>query len=90
VTAIFGSAALQRYLDVHLLRKDWATVLSSESVHHAIVGDSSQEAAAFHEIGWTIDCHDATSGSLVMTAPVVPPSKVSSPLAVPTTGVTAC
>jgi hypothetical protein len=89
-TAIFGSAALQRYLDVHLLRKDWATVLSSESVHHAIVGDSSQEAAAFHEIGWTIDCHDATSGSLVMTAPVVPPSKVSSPLAVPTTGVTAC
>ena len=89
-TAIFGSAALQRYLDVHLLRSDWASVLASEDVHHAIVGDNSQEASAFHEIGWTVDCHDAASASLVMSAPGGAPAKVTGPLAVPTTGVTAC
>ena len=89
-TAIFGSAALQRYLDVHLLRSDWTSVLSSEGVNHAIVGDNSQEASAFHEIGWTIDCHDTTSGSLVMSAPATAPASVPEPLAIPTTGVTAC
>jgi hypothetical protein len=81
-TAVFGDAALQRYLDVHLLRSNWASVLREEAVTTAIVGDASQEASAFHELGWTVDCYDAASSSLVMSAPPYA-SGASAPLTVP-------
>ena len=74
-TAIFGDAALQRYLDVHLLRPDWLTVLTQESIGVAIVGDMSQEASALHVARWRAACHDSASSSTVFWSPgVAPPS----------------
>jgi len=49
----------------------------------------SQEATSFLEVGWTVDCHDARSGAVVMQAPpgtiigpgpaTTPPDPVSAP-----------
>ncbi len=82
-TAIFGNIDLQWYLDVHLLRDDWTAVLTAESIHHAIVGDDSPEASAFHEIGWTVDCYDSASGAMVMSSPPPNASPVTAALTVP-------
>lgn len=65
----FGDAAVQQYTAVHLLQNSWAQTLRDESVTHAIVPDTSQEASALHELGWTIACRDPASASVVMTAP---------------------
>jgi hypothetical protein len=89
-TAVFGDAALQRYLDIHLLRPGWDSALSYENLHHAIVPSTSQETSALHEVGWSIDCYDATSASVVMTAPPAPTPSVTAPLTLPPPGARAC
>ena len=89
-TAVFGDAALQRYLDIHLLRPGWTGALSQENIHHAIVPASSQETSALYEIGWSIDCYDATSASLVMSAPPTSTYNVATPLTLPPPGAPAC
>jgi hypothetical protein len=91
-TAVFGSTSLQQYLDIHLLRDNWRDVLSSEAITHAIVVANSQEASAFHELGWGVDCYDATSGSLVMSAsPATQAVSVAArSLAIPPSGAPAC
>jgi hypothetical protein len=66
-TGVFGSAALQTYLDIHDLRPDWSSVISSYGIADAIVPDGSQELAALLTLGWSFDCHDTVSGSVVMS-----------------------
>ena len=68
-SAVFGSARLQRYLDIDLVRPNWRDVLARDGMTVAIVPANSQEATSFLEIGWTVDCHDARSGAVVMQAP---------------------
>ena len=63
-SAVFGSARMEQYLDIHLVRPGWQAELDGMTV--AIVPAESQEATAFTEIGWTVQCHDATSDSVVM------------------------
>mgnify|MGYP007135462285 CR=1 FL=1 len=92
-TAVFGSAALQRYLDIHGLRQDWTEVLTEERIDNAIVPLQSDEASALHELGWVIDCSDAASGALVMSAPPsqgVRTETASQPLQLPLSGVPSC
>jgi hypothetical protein len=89
-TAVFGDTALQRYLDIHLLRPGWTGVLLQENIHHAIVPSASQETSALHEIGWTIDCYDATSASVVMSSPPRSTYSVTAPLTLPPAGAPAC
>jgi hypothetical protein len=89
-TAVFGDTALQRYLDIHLLRSDWTRILHDERIRVAIVGAAAQEAAAFHEVGWTVRCHDAASQSLVMSAPTAVPAHVAAPLRNPLDTSPAC
>ena len=67
-TAVFGTAALQQYPDIHELRPDWAYVLNADGIDDAIVPDGSQEVSAFEALGWTVDCHDTSSASVVMSA----------------------
>jgi hypothetical protein len=67
-TAVFGDAALQQYLDIHDLRPDWAQVISDAGIHDAILPAGGQEAAALLTLGWSVDCRDPASGSVVMSA----------------------
>jgi len=89
-TAVFGNAALQRYLDIHLLRKGWPQVLKSEQIEHAIVPLQSQETSALHELGWTIDCYDAASGSVVMSAAPASAGIAQTALEIPLADPTPC
>ena len=68
-TAVFGTAALQQYLEVHDLQPGWDAVLSGNSIADAIVPAGSQEVAALTTLGWSVDCRDTASGSVVMSAP---------------------
>ena len=67
-TAVFGDAALQQYLDVHDLRSDWAQVITGEGIRAAILPDGTQEVSALLTLGWSVDCRDAASASVVMSA----------------------
>jgi hypothetical protein len=66
-TGVFGSAALQQYLDIHDLRPDWSSVLSSDGIAGAILPAGAQEVSALLTVGWSVDCRDSTSGSVVMS-----------------------
>ncbi|HEY0408722.1 MAG TPA: hypothetical protein VGE42_00485 [Candidatus Dormibacteraeota bacterium] len=63
-----GTAAQQRYLDVHLLRADWLRVLGEDRVTHAVLPQGSREVATLGEVGWRSLCHDAAAGAVVMEA----------------------
>jgi hypothetical protein len=64
---VFGDAAVQQYIDIHDLTADWSTVLPGEDVTAAILPAGAQEVSALRTEGWSVDCSDATSASLVMT-----------------------
>ena len=75
--AVFGDSALQLYDAVDQLDPNWVHVLNSEDIHHAILPSDAREAAALHVLGWTVNCYDPWSMSLVMSSPpsgTVPPS----------------
>jgi hypothetical protein len=67
-SAVFGDARMERYLDIHLVRPGWRSQLESAHMTVAIVPAASQEATAFLEIGWTVQCHDGASDAVVMRA----------------------
>ena len=67
-TGVFGDAALQQYLDIHDLRPDWAQVITSENIADAILPAGAQEVSALLTLGWTVDCRDPLSDSVVMSA----------------------
>jgi hypothetical protein len=88
--AVFGTSALQLYDAIDQLVPDWVHVLTAEKIHHAILPSQAREAAALHVLGWTVNCYDPTSRSMVMSSP---PSGTAPPdggLVVPPPGVPAC
>jgi hypothetical protein len=88
--AVFGTSALQLYDAIDQLVPDWVHVLTSEKIHHAILPSEAREAAALHVLGWTVNCYDPTSRSMVMSSPpsgTTPPDGV---LVVPPPGVPDC
>jgi hypothetical protein len=88
--AVFGSNALQLYDAIDLLDPNWVHVLTTENIHHAIIPADAREAAALHVLGWTVNCYDPTSRSLVMSSSpgvTVPPG---SGLVIPPPGVPDC
>jgi len=80
-SAVFGSARLERYLDIHLIRPDWRDVLATDAMTVAVIPAESQEATAFLEIGWTTSCHDRAANAVVMQAPAA--GVVSGPTTTP-------
>ena len=68
-TAVFGNAALHQYLEVHDLQPGWDAVLSGNGIADAVVPAGSQELAALTTLGWSVDCRDTASESVVMSAP---------------------
>jgi hypothetical protein len=67
--AAFSTGALNQYLDIDQLAPNWIHVLTSEDIRLAILPSDAREASAMHSLGWTIDCYDPTSASMVMSAP---------------------
>jgi hypothetical protein len=65
-SAVFGSARMERYLDIHFVHPGWRTVLESDGMTVAIVPADSQEVTALLEIGWTMECRDAGRDAVVM------------------------
>jgi hypothetical protein len=87
---VFGSDALQQYVAVDQLQPNWIQVLNSERIDHAILPSDAREASALHVLGWGIDCYDAASRSLVMSAPPTGTPPPASGLVIPPPGVPAC
>jgi hypothetical protein len=73
-SAVFGSARLQQYLDIHLVRSAWRQRLGDAGIHAAVVPSASQETTAFLEAGWTVSCHDSAGGAVVMQSGGAPPT----------------
>jgi hypothetical protein len=88
--AVFGGNALALYQDIDQLVPSWVHVLTTEDIHHAILPAEAREAAALNVLGWTVNCYDPTSKSLVMSSP---PSGTPPPLTglvIPPPGVPDC
>ena len=88
--AVFGSNALALYQDIDQLVPSWVQVLTTEDIHHAILPVEAREAAALNVLGWTVNCYDPTSKSLVMSST---PSGTPPPLTglvIPPPGVPDC
>jgi hypothetical protein len=88
--AVFGSNALQLYDDIDQLDPSWVHVLTVERLHHAILPSDAREAAALHVLGWTVNCYDPTSRSLVMSSPPTGTPPPRSGLAIPPEGAPVC
>jgi hypothetical protein len=88
--AVFGSSALQLYDDIDQLDPNWVHVLNSEGIEHAVLPSDAREAAALHVLGWTVNCYDPTSTSLVMSAPPAGTAPPESGLVIPPPGVPDC
>ncbi len=88
--AVFSTSALQQYLAIDQLQPNWVHVLTTEHIEHAILPSDAREASAMHVLGWTIDCYDPASSSMVMSAP--PPGTPASTagLTIPPPGVPDC
>jgi hypothetical protein len=88
--AVFGNTALQLYDAIDQLDPNWVHVLAVEDIHHAIVPSDAREAAALHVLGWTINCYDPASRSLVMSSPPSGAVLPDSGLVIPPPGVPDC
>jgi hypothetical protein len=88
--AVFGTNALQLYEDIDQLAPDWVHVLTSQKIHHAILPSDAREAAALHVLGWTVNCYDPTSKSLVMSSSPSGTAPPGSDLVIPPPGVPDC
>jgi hypothetical protein len=88
--AVFSTSALNQYLDIDELAPNWIHVLTTEDIRHAILPSNAREASAMHALGWTIDCYDSTSSSMVMSAPPPGTPPPTDGLVIPPPGVPAC
>lgn len=88
--AVFGNGALQLYDAIDQLDPNWVHVLTSESIRHAIIPSDAREASALDVLGWTVNCYDPTSKSLVMSAPPSGTAPPESGLVIPPPGVADC
>ncbi len=88
--SVFGNSALEQYLDINQLRPDWVRVLTSNRIEHAILPSNAREASALHVLGWTIDCYDPTSSSMVMSASPAGTAPPTGGFAIPPPGVPDC
>ena len=87
----FSQAAVNDYATIHLLQPGWETAVRRLDLRVAVVDQRSQEAGALHELGWRVDCFDASSGALVLVAPAPGASQTpSAPLTIPPSDAPAC
>ncbi len=78
------------YQDIDQFVPSWVHVLASEDIHHAILTADAREAAALHVLGWTVNCYDPTSRSLVMSSPPSGTTPLLTGLVIPPPGLPDC
>ncbi len=88
--AVFGTSALELYQDIDQLDPSWVHVLATEDIHHAILPAEAREAAALRVLGWTVNCYDSTSKSLVMSSPPSGTAPPQTGLVIPPPGAPVC
>jgi len=71
---IFGTGPLTDYHNLANLSGDWKGLLVTYHLNHAVLSATSVDAAALLELGWTVDCYDAASDRVVMSAGGGPPT----------------
>jgi hypothetical protein len=88
--AVFGTSALDLYDAIDQLDSNWVHVLTTEDIEHAILPSDAREAAALHVLGWTVNCYDPVSRSLVMSSPPPGTALPQRGLVIPPPGVPDC
>ena len=76
---IFGTGPLTDYLDIATISGPWKTLLAKYDLRHAILGSGSADVSALLELGWTVNCYEAPSGRVVMSAGGSPPTSPPPP-----------
>jgi hypothetical protein len=71
---IFGTGPLTDYVDIATVSGNWKGLLSEYDLHHAVLAASSADTSALLELGWTVNCYDAASDQVVMSAGGTPPA----------------
>jgi len=77
---IFGTGPLTDDVDIATVSGDWRALIERYGIRHAILGTASADVSALTELGWTVDCRDAASGRVVMSAGGPPPTSTPPPL----------
>jgi hypothetical protein len=65
---LFGTGPLADYVDITTISGDWKALIARYGIRHAILGSASADVSALLELGWRVNCRDAASGRLVMSA----------------------
>jgi len=82
---IFGTGPLTSYLDIATISGSWKALLVRYDLRHAVLGVDSADTSALLQLGWTVNCYDAASGRVVMSAGGSPPTSTPpSPSSAPT------
>jgi len=82
---IFGTGPLTSYLDIATISGSWKALLVRYRLRHAVLGVDSADTSALLQLGWTVNCYDAASGRVVMSAGGSPPTSTPpSPSSAPT------
>jgi hypothetical protein len=76
---VFGGGPLTDYIDISTISGTWRDLLVKYGLHHAILGSASADVSALLELGWTVNCYEAPSGRVVMSAGGSPPASPPPP-----------
>ncbi len=78
---IFGTTPLTEYLDIATVSGNWKELLTTKyGISHAILGSGSADVSALLELGWRVNCYEARSGRVVMSAGGSPPTSPPRPV----------
>jgi hypothetical protein len=71
---VFGTGPLTDYIDIATISSTWKALLVKYDLRHAVLGSGSADVSALLELGWTVNCYEAPSGRVVMSAGGSPPT----------------
>jgi hypothetical protein len=76
---IFGTGPLTDYTNIATISGNWKALLDTYDLRHAILGADSADISALLQLSWTVNCYDAASARVVMSAGGTPPTSPPSP-----------
>jgi hypothetical protein len=76
---IFGTGPLTNYVDIATISSTWKALLAKYDLRHAILGSGNADVSALLELGWTVNCYEAPSARVVMSAGGSPPASPPTP-----------
>jgi hypothetical protein len=76
---LFGTGPLNDYLDLATISGNWKALLARYDLRHAILSSGSADISALLELGWSVNCYEAPSARVVMSAGGSPPAAAPPP-----------